>query len=175
MQTMLLLFSLVFAVPSPCRAQTQPTEYQIKAAFIYNFARFVDWPPQAFATANAPMVIGVLGENPFGDNLQQAINGKVVNGHPLQFRQFDSLSDALKCHVLFISQSEKKHLSKIIAKLKAAPILTIGETDGFIDAGGMIHLVLIQQKVRFQINNEAAKNAGLTMSSKLLSLAMNNQ
>jgi hypothetical protein len=90
-----------------CEAQnSQPTEYQIKAAFIYNFARFVDWPPQAFPSTNAPMVIGVLGENVFGGSLARIITGRKINGHELQFEQFDSVDAATNCQVLFISGSE---------------------------------------------------------------------
>jgi hypothetical protein len=167
-----LSFSLVFAIGFKCHAQ--PTEYQIKAAFIYNFARFVDWPTQAFADETSPMTVGVLGENVFGDNLQQAISGKTIKGHALQFRQFDSVTDATNCQVLFISSSEKSHLSKILARLRGTSVLTVSETDDFIGDGGMINLEIVDQKVRFEINNDAAKKAGLTISSKLLSLAVNS-
>ena len=168
-----LSFSLVFTIGFKCYAQ--PTEYQIKAAFIYNFARFVDWPTQAFADSTSPMTIGLLGKNVFGDNLQQAISDKTIKGHPLQFRQFDSISDATNCQVLFISSSEKSHFSKILDRLQGACVLTISEeTDSFIGDGGMINLVIVDDKVRFEINNDAAKKAGLTISSKLLSLALNS-
>lgn len=166
---------LVFATGFRCCAQASPpTEYQIKAAFIYNFARFTDWPDHAFADANSPMVIGVLGKNVFGDNLAQIINGKVIKGHPLLFKEFDSPDEATNCQVLFISSSEQNHLSKIIGRLQDASILTVSETDDFISNGGMINLVIMDDKIRFQINNDAAKKAGLTISSKLLSLAVNN-
>lgn len=173
---MALCFSLVFLAGAFARAQTAPTEYQIKAAFIYHFAEFVDWPPQAFTGASSPMVIGILGENVFGDNLQRTINGKTVRGHPLQVKQFTSLAEATNCQVLFISASEKDNLPKILAQLQGGNILIVGEKmDNFLGAGGMINLVIVEDKVRFQINNEAAKKAGLTISSKLLSLAVNNR
>jgi hypothetical protein len=174
-KTVVLLSALVFVIGFNGRAQnSQPTEYQIKAAFIYNFARFVDWPTQAFADASSPMTIGVLGKNVFGDNLQEAINGKTIKGHPLQFKQFDSVSDATNCQVLFISTSEKSHFPKILSRLGGTSILTVSETDDFIGDGGMINLTIMDQKVRFEINNDAAKKAGLTISSKLLSLAINS-
>jgi hypothetical protein len=175
-KTAVLFFSLLLAMGFKCLAQnSQPSEYQIKAAFIYNFARFVDWPTQAFADSTSPMTIGVLGKNVFGDNLQQAISGKMIKGHPLQFRQFDSISDATNCQVLFISSSEKSHFSKILARLQGACVLTVSEdTDSFIGDGGMINLVIVDDKVRFAINNDAAKKAGLSISSKLLSLAINS-
>jgi YfiR/HmsC-like len=168
-----LSFSLVFTIGFKCHAQ--PTEYQIKAAFIYNFARFVDWPTQAFADANSPLTVGVLGKNVFGDTLQRAISGKTINGHSLQFKQFDSVPDPTNCQVLFISSSEKSHFSKILDQLQGTCVLTISEnTDSFIGDGGMINLVIVDDKVRFEINNAAAQKAGLTISSKLLSLAVNS-
>ena len=173
-KTVILLLSLLLA-GFMCQAQSPPSEYQIKAAFIYNFARFVEWPTQTFAAANSPMIVGVLGKNDFGDNLAQIINGKEIRGHPLQFEEFKSVADATHCQVLFISKSEKSDFPKIISQLQGASILTVSETDNFINAGGMINLVIVEDKVRFQINNDAAKKAGLTISSKLLSLAVNNQ
>lgn len=169
-----LVFSVIFTVGSHCQAQnSQPSKYQIEAAFIYNFARFVDWPAHAFTDASSPMIIGVLGKNRFGEDLAQTISGKVIGGHPLKFRECASLAEATSCQVLFISDSEKNHLSKIISGLGSASILTVSETDNFIVAGGMIHLRIVDDKMRFDINNSAAKSAGLTISSKLLSLAIN--
>ena len=172
-----LLLGLIFAIGFNGRAQdSQPTEYQIKAAFIYHFAEFVDWPTQAFADASSPMVIGVLGENVFGTDLEQIINGKAIKGHQLQFKEFKSVTEVTNCQVLFISPSEKSHLPKILAALQGANVLTVSEkTDDFTKDGGMINLKIIDNKIRFEINNDAAKKAGLTISSKLLSLAINNQ
>lgn len=167
------LFSVMVTVGFNCQAQnSRPTKYQIEAAFIYNFARFVDWPTQAFAHTSSPLVIGVLGKNRFGTDLAKTISGKVIRGHPLEFRECASLPDAMRCQVLFISDSEKGRLSKIISTLGGNNILTVGEMDNFIDQGGMIDLTIIDQKIRFEINNSAAKAAGLTISSKLLSLAI---
>ncbi|HTV40411.1 MAG TPA: YfiR family protein [Candidatus Sulfotelmatobacter sp.] len=168
-----LLFSVIFTVGYHCRAQnSQPTEYQIKAAFIYNFARFVDWPTQAFTDASSPLIIGVLGKNDFGSSLKETIDGKTIRGHPLEFKLFPSLARVANCQVLFISTSEKNHLSKIISTLRTTSILTVGETDDFVARGGMIRLRIVDDKVRFDINNSAAKSAGLTISSKLLTLAI---
>jgi YfiR/HmsC-like len=168
-----LLLSVIFTAGSKCQAQgSQPTKYQIEAAFIYNFARFVDWPTQAFADASSPMIIGVFGKNRFGTDLALTISGKTIGGHPLQFKECGSLVEATSCQVLFISDSEKGHLSKIISALGGARILTVSETDNFIAAGGMIDLRIVDDKMRFDINNSAAKSAGLTISSKLLSLAV---
>jgi len=149
-----------------------PTEYQIKAAFVYNFAKFVEWPTEAFPAPTSPIIIGVLGQNVFGDNLQKTISNKVLNNRPLQFKEFHSVTEATNCHILFISTSEKAKFQKIIQGLQGTSVLTVSESTEFIGAGGMINFVLEANKVRFQINGEAAKQAGLKISSKLLSLAI---
>lgn len=169
------LTALFFSIEPDCRAQNSPTEYQVKAAFIYNFARFVDWPTQAFTSATSPMVIGVLGENVFGNNIEQIISGRSIQGHPLEFKEFSSVTDATNCQVIFISDSEKYHLSKILGRLRDTNILTVSQMDNFTDNGGMIRLLIVEDKVRFEINNTAAKKAGLAISSKLLSLAVKVQ
>jgi len=168
-----LLMSLWFLPGFRCPAQTaSPSEYQIKAAFLFNFAKFVDWPSTAAVAPGAPIFIGVLGENVFHDDLGTVLHGKNINGHPLELKLFESAEAATNCQILFISPSEKSHYEKILADLHGASILTVSETDDFIPAGGVINFVIIGKNVRFQINNEAAKKAGLTISSKLLSLAV---
>jgi hypothetical protein len=155
------------------RAQdSQPTEYQIKAAFLFNFAKFVEWPPAAFAGPSSPIVIGVLGENPFHDDLPQTIQGKKIDTHPLLIKEFSSTAEATNCHILFISTSEKNRLPEILAGLKGASVLTVGEMEGFTEEGGIINFVLERTKIRFQINKAAATGARLKISSKLLNLAL---
>lgn len=156
-------------------SQQRPTEYQVKAAFIFNFAKFVDWPPQAFAQTNSPIVVGVLGRNVFGDNLEKVIRDKTINNRPFKFIQITSPAEGRHCHILFVSPSEKDNVRKIVEDLHNASVLTVGETDHFTDAGGMINFVFEGQNIRFEINNTAAKKAGLQISSKLLSLAVRNQ
>ena len=153
-------------------AQQQPSEYELKAAFLFNFAKFVEWPPDAYADTNAPIVIGILGENVFGNNLQKIINDRKVNNRGFQFRNFDSPTDATNCQILFISASKKNDFAKIISTLHNASVLTVSETDGFLKAGGMINFLLEGNNVRFQISDDAAKKARLKISSKLLSLAL---
>jgi len=149
-----------------------PTEHQIKAAFLYNFAKFVEWPKQAYASPTAPTVIGVLGENVFGDALEKTLRDKVINHHPLQFKKFDSVTEATNCQILFISASEKKRFPQILEALRGKRILTVSESDRFIPDGGMINFVIVDLRVRFQINNKPAREAGLILSSDLLSLAV---
>ena len=156
-----------------CSAQEPPpTEYQIKAAFLFNFAKFVEWPPRVLTEAKSPIIIGILGENPFHEDLAQVVRNKSIDQHPLLIHELRSPAQAANCHVLFISTSEKKRLPEIFAALKSASVLTVGEMDQFTEAGGMINFVLVGTKIRFEINQEAATSAGLKISSKLMSLAM---
>jgi hypothetical protein len=155
------------------RAQeSQPTEYQIKAAFLFNFAKFVQWPPAAFPQKTSPIVIGILGESPFHDDLARTIRDKSIDDRPLVIKELRSPAQATQCHILFISTSEKKRLPEILESLKGANVLTVGEMDHFTENGGMINFVLLGKKIHFQINREEATKAGLKISSKLLSLAM---
>jgi len=155
------------------RAQeSPPAEYQLKAAFLLNFAKFVEWPPAAFAETTSPMVLGILGENPFGDALEQTIRDKAINNRPLVVKEFRSAAAATNCHILFISTSEKARLPGILAALRAASVLTVGETDRFTETGGMINFVRQGNKFRFQIIEVPARSVGLKISSKLLSLAL---
>jgi hypothetical protein len=151
--------------------QSQPTEYQIKAAFLFNFAKFVEWPPKAFAEKTSPIVIGILGENPFQDDLARTIQDKTIEDRRLVIREFRSPAQATNCHLLFISTSERRRLPEIFETLKGASVLTVGETDRFTETGGMINFFLEGTKIRFQINQDAATGAGLKISSKLMSLA----
>ena len=169
----LAMVSAVLMASSGARAQDSlPSEYRLKAAFLFNFAKFVDWPADAFDKSNSPMVIGILGDNPFGADLEDTVRNKVINERPLEVKVCPTPAAATNCHILFISTSEKKRLPEILGSLRGASVLTVSETDGFTETGGMINFVREGNKVRFQINDAAAKNARLTISSKLLSLAL---
>lgn len=149
----------------------QPTEYQLKAAYIYHFAQFVDWPAEAFPATNSPLIIGILGDNPFGDDLNHVIQGKVLNGHAFSVKEFRSATEITNnCHILFISSSVRR-LPEVFASLKGTSILTVGESDRFTEMGGMINFVVEGSKIRFQINETTVEKAGLKISFKLLSLA----
>ena len=166
----LLLFLFVVM---PSGAQTgQPSEYQIKAAFLFNFAKFVDWPPNAFPEPSSPIVIGVLGKNTFGDTLEQTLHDKAINNRPVELKMFRTVAEVTNCHVLFISTSEKGRLAKTLAALQGTTILTVSEMDEFIASGGMINFFIEDSKIHFEINNDAAEKAGLKISSKLLSLSI---
>jgi hypothetical protein len=145
--------------------------YDFKAAYLYHFAQLVTWPESAFQNPDSPLVIAVLGRNPFGDKLALSIRGKQINGRPIEIRECSKVEEAAQSHLLFISESEASRLPQILAYLKDKPVLTVSETSQFIDAGGAINFYLRDRKIRFEINNEAAKSAGLKISSRLLVLS----
>jgi hypothetical protein len=153
-------------------AQTaQPLEYQLKAVFLFNFAQFVDWPPEAFPDSATPLVIEILGNDPFGSFLDATVRGETVRGRSIEVRRHRRINDITTCHILFISQSEMDRLDDILATLKDRSILTVGDIDNFEWRGGMIRFVVERNRIRFRINLEAAQAARLTISSKLLRLA----
>jgi hypothetical protein len=163
----LLLLTAMLPADSAWSAQVTP-EYQLKAVFLFNFTQFVEWPPQAFADTNGALVIGVLGNDPFGEYLDETVRGETVNGRPLKVQRYASVDAVGNCHVLFISRSEAAHLPEILAKLKSRSILTVGETDDFVNAGGIIRFLTVANKIRLRIGLESAQQANLTLSSKLL-------
>lgn len=149
-------------------ARSAPTPAQLEAVFLFNFSQFVEWPSQAFPDARAPIVIGVLGSDPFGATLDEVVRGESVNGRALTVRRFQKAEDVDDCQILFVGRSETARLPEILQRLKGRSILTVGDIDGFGRAGGMIRFVLVENKIRLRINVEAARAAGLTISSKLL-------
>ena len=162
----LLLATLAPAAPGPAE---QLPEYSVKAAFLYHFVEFVEWP--ADAPLPATITIGVLGKDPFGDLLDRAILHKVVMGRALAVRRFETVEDLQPCQILFVSSSEMSRLPQAFALLGVAPVLTVGEADRFARRGGMIGFVFEDDRVRLEINLGAAEAAGLRVSSKLLSVA----
>jgi YfiR/HmsC-like len=146
-------------------------EYRVKAVFVYNFAHFIAWPPNAFSTANAPIVIGVLGDEPFASDLDQLVRGETANNHPLVVQRYQEIGQIKTCHILFVSRSVTKQLEEILANLRSRSVLTVGDSENFAQRGGMIRLVTENNKIRFRVNVEAAKAANLTISSKLLRAA----
>jgi uncharacterized protein DUF4154 len=168
---LLWLLGAMILIVSP-RAQSQTAgEYQLKAAFLYNFAKFIEWPPGDFADASTPLRICVLGQDPFGQELRNIANDKIVNGRKLQVNQVGDLQTARACHILFIASSQKAGLKQALESLRGTGALTVGDTKGFVEQGGMINFVLENERVRFEVNHKAAEQAGLKISSKLLNVA----
>ena len=153
------------------------SEYLIKAGFIYNFAKFVEWPSAAFAQPDSPIVIGVLGTDPFGSVLDRLVQDKKIGQRGFVVRRYKwgkdlkDLKDLRDCKILFVSASEKAHADEIIQLVKWLPILTVGETPGFAERGGVIRFTLEENRVRFEVNVDAAHQADLNISSRLLTLA----
>jgi len=156
----------------PLGAQgTASKEYQVKAVFLFNFTQFVQWSPEIFGGAEKPFGIGILGEDPFGEFLDQTVKGEKVDGHPLVVRRFHRLEEVKDCQILFIGRSEKPRMGNLLAGLRDRSILTVGETDGFVEGGGIIVFFMKQNKIHFKVNPKAAKVARLKISSKMLRLA----
>lgn len=145
--------------------------YQIKAAYLYNFTQFVEWPDSVFLAADVPLVIGVVGEDPFGSYLDGIVTGELVNGHPLSIQRFKPGEEIKDCHILFINFPDIDQAVEIIARAKGQSILTVSDMPGFLEIGGMIQFIASNQRIRFQINPEASESARLKISSKLLRLA----
>jgi hypothetical protein len=147
-------------------------EYQIKAAFLFNFAKFVDWPPHKFNEPDSPLIIGIVGTDPFGELLEEAVQDNRIHDRTVTVRHIASMEELRKCHMIFVCRSEADRLGPILAEVRGDNVLTVGETDKFISHGGMINFVMVGDTVRFQINDSAARHAGLKISSKLSSLAL---
>lgn len=145
-------------------------ESLIKAAFLYNFAKFTDWPEDAFAGDIAELSMCVLGDDPFGETLN-SIEGKSIQGRPLRTLHLDSPEQVAQCHLLFIAASEQEQLAHVLEAVGSAPVLTVAELPDFAQAGGIIKLKTVDNKVRFEINVEVATRVGLHLSPRLLRLA----
>ncbi|HEV2395313.1 MAG TPA: YfiR family protein [Candidatus Sulfotelmatobacter sp.] len=160
----------------PTRAQSSDpsnsSEYLIKAGFVYNFAKLTDWPAPAFSQPNSPIVIGIVGDtDPFRGTLDDVLHGKQANGRDFVVKHLRWKDDLRGCNILFISASARPHLSDILHAIHGLPILTMGDTPGFAEQGGIINFVLDDNRVRFDIDVEAAKQANLSISSRVLALA----
>jgi hypothetical protein len=163
---------LICAIAFSPSAQSQSREYQLKAAFLFNFAQFTDWPDDAFPSTNSPFVIGILGQqNPFGSALTDVAKGETLHGRPIEIRLFQSIEEIHVCHILFVNPVSEERLPQILDSLRSRPILTVSDMGNFARRGGIIRFLTVQNKIRFRINLTAARNARLTLSSKLLRLS----
>jgi hypothetical protein len=148
----------------------QTKEYQVKAAFLYNFAQFVVWPETSFTNADEPFRIGVLGDNPFGKDLVETVRGETIHGRPMTIQESRRAESLTNCQIVFITNAEAGHLDEIFAKLGSRPVLTVSEIPGFTQRGGVINFYREGSKVRFEINPDAAEKNGLKIGSELLTL-----
>jgi len=180
--------SLVCAPAAPCAEPDSIQEYQIKAAFLYNFLKFVDWPKEKMGDANEPITLGIIGKDPFGQAFEP-VKDKDVKDKKVVVKRFKSIADlkklgesgkdeldrqieaVKKCHLLFVCSSEKEYLKDIVNAVKQRPVLTVGEMQGFLEAGGISNFLVEDNKVRFEVNLTAAEHAKLKIRSQLLRLA----
>ena len=172
----LLLATILSLALAPCGASASEAdgvsrEYALKAAYLCRFADYVDWPESAFKSADEPMVLGVLGESPFGTALDKLVAGTKSHGRELTVKYFHTLDEYQPCHLLFICSSETERLKDILSKTRDAPVLVVGDSPGLAEKGAAIDFLIEDNKVRFEVNPEAAKQARLQISSKLLHLA----
>lgn len=146
-------------------------EYKLKAVYIYNFLQFVEWPQSAFDSESSPIVIGILGEDPFGKIMDEAVKSEKIGNHPIIVKRFKLISETNDCHVLYVCASEDRNLKNIFIHVKELPILTISDINDFAEEGGNINFYVDDNKLRFEINVKSLQNAKLKVSSKLLRLA----
>jgi hypothetical protein len=166
---MLLLLS-VFGRPALAQ-DAQVAESELKAAFLYNFTKFIEWPADAFGKEDAPVVVGVFGDEPFTQTLRTLLADKKAHGRPFTVRRLTKPEDAKACQILFFREAETRKMGAIYDTIKRMPILTVGESDEFLEQGGMFTLFFEDKQLRFEVNPATAENAQLTVSSKLLRLA----
>lgn len=163
----------LFVVHSDCAwgsGEGTVTEYEVKAAFLLNFVRFIDWPDQTRGETDNELILGITGEDPFGNSLD-LIRGKIIKGRKLVVKNAVDSNSLTSCDILFISSSEKDRLASIMTAIKDLPILTVGEVEGFTQAGGIINFVFVKNKIRFEINPDVANQVGIHISAQLLQLA----
>jgi hypothetical protein len=162
-----LLFALLALSPHPAVAQV--SEYDVKAAYLFNFVQFVTWPPSAFASPASPVRICLVGRNPFGEVLQSLTRNESFAGHGVEIVLLRDATDAQICHVVFFPAGTRA--SDVVRDIAASPVLTVGEGEGFLDAGGVIRFVIVDGRVRFDVSTRHAARAGLALSSRLLQVA----
>lgn len=167
----LVLALLLGAAPVAARAQSS-REYDLKAVLLFNLSRFVEWPATSFAAPGSPLLIGILGDDPFGKVLDEVVRPEIHHGHPLQIVRSSSLAALQNCHILFISASQRDQLPRILPELQGRPILTVADFDPFVGRGGMVGLRRSDGgKIQLRIDLRAARGAGLVVSGKLLQVA----
>jgi len=168
-----LVLTVLLALGAQARASDdgRSPEYLIKAAYLYNFALFVEWPANAFASPEAPLVIGIVGPDPFGTAMDRTVQGKRINRHPIRVERLQANQDLRHCHILFVSRSELARAGEIAQRLQGLPVLIVGDAADATRRAAAVEFLLTDNKVGFAINLEAARRARLTVSSKMLGLA----
>jgi hypothetical protein len=159
--------------PGDARAQSQAEEYRVKAALLFRFAQFIEWPPEAFKDASDPVNFCTVGDDPFDGALDDAVAGKKIGARVIRVLHPRGPENVKGCQLLFVGAKESKRIPVILASAHDSPIVTVGESDGFAQKGGVINFLLEDKKIRFEINAGAAQQAGIKISSRLMLLAKN--
>lgn len=159
--------------PKEARAQSQTEEYRVKAALLFRFAQFIEWPPEAFKDASDPVNFCTVADDPFDGALDDAVAGKKIGARVIRVLHLRGPENVKGCQLLFVGAKETKRIPAILASANDSPIVTVGETDGFAQKGGVINFLLEDKKIRFEINAGAAQQAGIKISSRLMLLAKN--
>jgi hypothetical protein len=162
---------LLSTSPRALSQKEEGAEYTIKLAFLYNFTKFVEWPPDSYRDAGAPLMICIVGHDPFSQSLEEELRTRAVGGHPVEVKTLRANDKLSACQIVFVPVTEKDQADRIVRSLKGSKTLTVGETEGFAVLGGIINLTVEGNKVHFEINQVAAERAGLKISSRLLSIA----
>ena len=169
-QAVLIAWAFFVATSLPAQ-QAKPSEYQVKAAYLFNFGRFVKWPAEIAAVKGGSFAVCVLGKDPFGLTLDSTLAGEALDGKPVVIRRIAKPQDAVDCRILFVSSTEEHHLKEILAAIDQVGVLTVSDIPGFSHRGGIIQFVAVGERVRFEINLASAESARLVLSSELLKVA----
>ena len=161
----------LFVSPAAWPQSEQTVQYPLKLAFIYNVTKFVEWPPEAFSSPSAPVVICIAGRDPFPADAERELRSRTSGGRPIDIRKITITDDLGNCQVVFISDAEEKNAAGILTRAENTSALTIGENEGFAQRGGVVNLVSRHANIHFEINTGAAERKRLTLSSRLLALA----
>ena len=161
----------LLGIPGVLAQSPKPTDYDVKAAYLYNFGRFVEWPGKVAATQGGSFTVCVLGQDPFGPSLDATLAGETIGGKAVVARRISSAQESDNCQILFLSLTEASRLNKIITDLNKKPVLTVSDMPQFLKSGGMIQFVLEEKRIRFEVNLTATQRAGLALSSELLKVA----
>jgi hypothetical protein len=164
----LLALSTATMQPAPV---APANEYALKSVFLYNFCHFIDWPESAFASPNEPLIIGIVGEDPFGSLLKEAVEGETYHTRPIVIEHYRAAKDIKHCHLLFVGRTENSRVDAILAAVASKSVVTVGETEDFLNHGGMIALPADRNRVRLRVKPAAMRAANLNVSSKLLRVA----
>jgi len=168
---LLLLLIYLGGINMAWSQEGQAPSYELKAVFIFNFTKFVEWPPTTFDSEDQPFVIGVLGKNPFGRMLEEVVGNEKVDNHPIRIRYYNNTADIGNCQLLFVSDRGGDGFPRLAGLLQSKHILTVSDRKNFCQQGGVIHLYIQNQNIKIEINTENARASDLRISSKLLTLA----